>query len=423
MSQMTTQQLFAEYVVPTYGRYDVVFVRGQGARVWDEEGKEYLDFGAGIAVSSLGHAHPRMIEALERQARRLIHTSNLYYTRPQGELAKRLVDIVGFPGKVFFSNSGAEANEAMLKLARKFGNECAPAQGRERARFEVITFNRSFHGRTMAGISATGQEKVKTGFTPLLPGFRHLPFNDLKAVEEAISDETVAILVEPVQGEGGIHAATGEFLRGLREICDRDGLLLMLDEIQCGLGRLGDWCGWKTIVPDLVPDCVSWAKGIGGGFPLGATWMTQKPVRKRDDTSISLCDLLQPGSHGTTFGGTPLACAVALAVLETIDKEGLLKNAGEFGAYAVKKLRALTDLKEVRGRGLMLGLELSDKFKELTNGGQPAQIVVKALMRNGLLAVPAGPLVIRWLPPLNVGRTEMDEAISILAKTLAELST
>ena len=206
---MTTQQLFAEYVVPSYGRYDVVFACGQGPRVWDEEGKEYLDFGAGIAVSSLGHAHPRMIEALERQARQLIHTSNLYYTRPQGELAKRLVGIVCLPGKVFFSNSGAEANEAMLKLARKFGNECAPAQGRERARFEVITFDRSFHGRTMAGISATGQEKVKTGFAPLLPGFRHLPFNDLKAVEEGVSDETVAILVEPVQGEGGIHPANG----------------------------------------------------------------------------------------------------------------------------------------------------------------------------------------------------------------------
>jgi predicted acetylornithine/succinylornithine family transaminase len=422
MSQVTTQQLFGEYVVPTYGRYDVVFVRGQGARVWDEKGKEYLDFGAGIAVSALGHAHPRMIEALERQARQLIHTSNLYYTRPQGELAKRLVDIVGFPGKVFFSNSGAEANEAMLKLARKFGNECAPAQGRERARFEVITFDRSFHGRTMAGISATGQDKVKIGFAPLLPGFRHLPFNDLKAVEEVISEETVAILVEAVQGEGGVHPATGEFLRGLREICDRAGLLLMFDEIQCGLGRLGEWCGWKAVAPDLVPDCVSWAKGIGGGFPLGATWIAQKPVRKRDGTSIALCDLLQPGSHGTTFGGTPLACAVSLAVLETIDQEGLLKNAGDLGAYAVEKLRALPGLKEVRGRGLMLGLELSDKFKELKNGGQPAQIVVSALMRNGLLAVPAGPLVIRWLPPLNVRRKEVDEAISIFSATLAELS-
>lgn len=422
MGEVNTKQLFADFVVPTYGRYDVVFVRGKGTRVWDEEGNEYLDFGAGIAVSTLGHAHPRMVEALERQARQLIHTSNLYYTRPQGELAKRLVEIVGFPGKVFFSNSGAEANEALLKLARKFGNECAPAPGRDTPRFEIITFDRSFHGRTMAGISATGQEKVKIGFAPLLPGFRHLPFNDLKAVANSISDETVAILVEAVQGEGGIHPASGEFLLGLREICDRAGVLLMLDEIQCGLGRLGEWCGWKTIARELVPDCVSWAKGIGGGFPLGATWIAQKPVKKRDGTNIALCDLLQPGTHGTTYGGTPLGCAVSLAVLETIDQEGLLKNAGDLGTYAVEKLRVLPGIKEVRGRGLMLGLELSDKFQGLAAAGvQPSQIVVTALMKNGLLTVPAGPLVIRWLPPLIVRRDELDEAISILSKTLAEL--
>lgn len=422
MSEIDTRQLFADFVVPTYSRYDVVFVRGQGARVWDEDGNEYLDFGAGIAVSTLGHAHPRMVEVLERQARQLIHTSNLYYTRPQAELAKRLVEIVGFPGKVFFSNSGAEANEALLKLARKFGNECAPAQGREKPRFEVITFERSFHGRTMAGISATGQEKVKIGFAPLLPGFRHLPFNDLKAVEEAVSDETLAILVEAVQGEGGIHPASGEFLLGLREICDRAGMLLMFDEIQCGLGRLGDWCGWKTIARNVMPDCVSWAKGIGGGFPLGATWIARKPVTKQDGTDIALCDLLQPGSHGTTYGGTPLACAVSLAVLDTIDQEGLVKNASSLGEYAIEKLRVLQGIKAVRGKGLMLGLELSDKFRSLATGGsQPSQIVVTALMKNGLLAVPAGPLVIRWLPPLIVSFEELDEAISILSKTLSEL--
>lgn len=422
MSEVTTRQLFAEYVVPNYSRYDVVFVRGQGTRVWDEEGNEYLDFGAGIAVSTLGHAHPRMVEALERQARQLIHTSNLYYTRPQGELAKRLVEIVGFPGKVFFSNSGAEANEALLKLARKFGNECAAGPAREKPRFEILTFDRSFHGRTMAGISATGQEKVKIGFAPLLPGFRHLPFNDLKAVENVISDETVAILVEAVQGEGGIHPASREFLLGLRQLCDRAGMLLMLDEIQCGLGRLGEWCGWKTIARDLAPDCVSWAKGIGGGFPLGATWIAQKQVKKRDGTNIALCDLLQPGSHGTTYGGTPLACAVSLAVLETIDQEGLLRNAGGVGAYAVEKLRVLPGIKEIRGRGLMLGLELSDEFQGLAAGGdQPSQIVVTALMKNGLLTAPAGPSVIRWLPPLIVRREEVDEAISILSRTLAEL--
>jgi acetylornithine/N-succinyldiaminopimelate aminotransferase len=247
-TESVTRQLFAEFVVPNYDRYDVVLVRGQGSRVWDEDGKEYLDFGAGIAVSTLGHAHPRIIEALDRQARQLIHTSNLYFTRPQAELARKLVEIVGSPGKVFFSNSGAEANEAVIKLARKFGNEGAGSPSGDKPRIEILTFYRSFHGRTMAGISATGQEKVKEGFAPLLAGFNHLPFNDLNAVEKAITGQTVAILVEPVQGEGGIYAASREFLLGLRSICDRHGMLLMLDEIQCGLGRLGNWCGWKEIM-------------------------------------------------------------------------------------------------------------------------------------------------------------------------------
>src|SRR3984893_736617 len=304
-NELDTRKLFDEFVVPNYGRYDLVLVRGRGSRVWDEDGREYLDFGAGIAVSTLGHAHPRMIEALDRQARELIHTSNLYYTRPQGELARHLVEVVGEPGKIFFSNSGAEANEAAIKLARKFGNECSGPLTDGEPRFEILTFHRSFHGRTIAGISATGQEKVKQGFAPLLAGFQHLPFNDLRAVEKAITNKTVAILMEPVQGEGGIYPATSEFLLGLRRLCDRHGLLLMLDEIQCGLGRLGNWCGWKEIIEeDFVPDTISWAKGIGGGFPLGATWIRKKPVRTLTGEAVDLCDLLKPGTHGTTYGGT-----------------------------------------------------------------------------------------------------------------------
>src|ERR1700757_1276078 len=228
MSHPETKQLFAEYVAPTYGRYDLVLERGEGVRVWDESGKCYLDFGAGIAVSVLGHGHPAIVEALSRQGRRLIHTSNLYFTRPQGELAKRLVEIVGTPGKVFFANSGAEANEALIKLAKKYGND--EKRKSATARFEIITFEQSFHGRTMAGISATGQEKVKTGFSPLLSGFRHLPFNDLKAVESAVTENTVAIMVEPVQGEGGIYPANREFLLGLRALCDSRQMLLILDE-------------------------------------------------------------------------------------------------------------------------------------------------------------------------------------------------
>jgi acetylornithine/N-succinyldiaminopimelate aminotransferase len=422
-TESETCKLFQEFVVPTYGRYDLVLVRGRGSRVWDVEGKEYLDFGAGIAVSTLGHAHPRMIEAINRQVHELIHTSNLYYTRPQGELARRLVEIVGAPGKVFFSNSGAEANEAAIKLARKFGNECSGPLPSGKPRFEILTFHRSFHGRTMAGISATAQVKVKQGFAPLLPGFKHLPFNDLPAVEAAITDETVGVLLEPVQGEGGVYPASKEFLLGLRRICDQHGLLLMLDEIQCGLGRLGNWCGWKEIVEEeLIPDTISWAKGIGGGFPLGATWIRKTPVRSLTGETVDLCDLLKPGTHGTTFGGTPLACVTSLAVLETIQEEGLLENARNLGGYAIRRLSDLPGVKQVRGMGLMLGIELGEEFAALAGDGKtPANITVVASMKNGLLTVPAGPSVIRWLPPLNVTRAEIDEAVSILAKTLDEI--
>jgi acetylornithine/N-succinyldiaminopimelate aminotransferase len=418
-----TRQLFAQYVVPNYGRYDVVLVRGEGPRVWDENGKSYLDFGAGIAVSTLGHKHPRLLEALSTQAAQLIHTSNLYYTRPQGELARRLVNLVGLPGKVFFSNSGAEANEALIKVARKFGNECTGPGADEAPRHEIITFHRSFHGRTMAGISATAQEKVKVGFAPLLSGFRHVPYNDLDAVRTAVTPQTAAVLVEVVQGEGGIHVATAEFLRGLRAFCDEHHLLLMFDEIQCGLGRVGAWGAWKPIAPDVDPDAVSWAKGIGGGFPLGATWFRAKPLKRRDGSEIALCDLLQPGTHGTTFGGTPLACAASLAVLQTIEEEDLLGNVNRLGAYAVERLRQVDGIKEVRGFGLMLGLELDDRFQrpEAQPGGKmPSQRVVTRLMDNGLLTVPAGPTVIRLLPPLNVRQDEMDQAFDILARTLRE---
>jgi acetylornithine/N-succinyldiaminopimelate aminotransferase len=417
MTETNTRQLFADFVVPNYARYDVVFVRGEGSRIWDETGKHYLDFGAGIAVSCIGHAHPNLLRALQQQASQLIHTSNLYYSRPQGELAEKLVGIVGQPGKVFFSNSGAEANEAAIKLARKFGNECRGVKEPE-----MLTFTNSFHGRTMAGISATGQEKMKTGFAPLLAGFRHLPFNDLKAVESSVGQNTVAVLVEPVQGEGGINPATREFLLGLRELCDRYEMLLIFDEIQCGLGRLGNWCGWKEIAgAALVPDCVSWAKAIGGGFPFAATWIRKKGVQNLDGSSINLCDLFQPGSHGTTFGGTPLACATSMAVLETIDKEGLISNARELGGYAIARLQKTPGVKAVRGLGLMLGIELDQKFQAL-DPKMPSRAIVTALMRNGLLSVPAGPMVIRWLPPLNVSKADVDEALSILGRTLGELA-
>ncbi len=419
MNESNTKQLFADFVVPCYGRYDLVLTRGEGVRVWDDAGNSYLDFGAGIAVSTLGHAHPKMVQALSRQASTLIHTSNLYYTEPQGRLAKRLVQLVGSPGKVFFSNSGAEANEALFKVARKYGNDCRSTLPETGTRVEILTFERSFHGRTMAGISATGQEKVKTGFAPLLTGFRHLPFNDLSAVEEAISNQTVGILLEAFQGEGGIYPASRDFLIGLRQLCNEHEILLMFDEIQCGLGRVGNWCGWKVIAPEVVPDAVSWAKGIGGGFPLGATWLRAKPIRKSEGSETRLCDLLQPGSHGTTYGGTPLACAVSLAVLETIENDHLVERAARLGSFATEQIRKIPGVKEVRGQGLMIGIDLDPELANRASPGKSvAQTVVNALMGNGLLTAPAGATVVRWLPPLIVKESDVVEAVNILDRTL-----
>jgi acetylornithine aminotransferase/acetylornithine/N-succinyldiaminopimelate aminotransferase len=405
----TTADLYRDYVMPTYGRFDLALTRGEGSRVWDEAGKGYLDFGAGIAVCSLGHSHPKLSLAIADQAARLIHTSNLYLTRPQGELGKLIVDLVGLGGKVFFCNSGAEANEGLYKLARKFG---APT-----GRHEIITLTNSFHGRTLGGISATGQEKVKTGFAPLVEGFNHVPLNDLAAVETAITPKTVAILVEPVQGEGGINAATPEFLKGLRALCDRHDLLLMFDEVQCGFGRTGDWCAWRTIVSSGVePDAVSWAKGIAGGFPLGAFW-----AGTRSAGSVPLCDLLGPGTHGTTYGGNPLATAAGLAVLTEIGRAGLLENARTLGAYLIAELEAmgLPAIRLVRGVGLMIGIELNDPPSSFGGEGLPSIRATKELMKAGLLVIPSGERTIRLLPPLNITKAEADEALAILKKVLS----
>ena len=408
MTTPTTAELYRDYVMPTYGRFDLALSRGAGTRVWDEAGKAYLDFGAGIAVCSLGHAHPKLTKALAEQAATLIHTSNLYLTRPQGQLAKLIVDLMGLGGKVFFSNSGAEANEGLYKLARKFG---APT-----GRHEIITFTNSFHGRTLGGISATGQEKVKTGFAPLVEGFVHVPFNDLAATEAAITSKTIAILLEPVQGEGGINPATPEFLKGVCELCDQHDLLLMFDEVQCGFGRTGDWCAWRTIIPSGVePDAVSWAKGIAGGVPLGAFWAGTRSTST--PANLPLCDLLGSGTHGTTYGGNPLVAAAGLAVLSTIREESLLENARNLGAYLMRELEAmnLPAIRLVRGVGLMIGIELND----LAGEGLPSIIATKALMAAGLLVIPSGERTIRLLPPLNITKAESDEALSILKNILS----
>src|SRR5450432_4568825 len=323
----SVRELFTKNVVPSYGRFDLVFSHGAGSYLFDVAGKRYLDLGSGIAVCCLGHAHPAITEALVEQSKKLIHVSNLYFTEPQGRLAAEIVKRIG-AGKVFFSNSGAEANEGLFKLARKFGHD--------EGRFEILTATNSFHGRTLAGIAATGQEKVKKGFEPMTPGFRHVPFNDLAAMREAISPATAAILIEGVQGEGGVTPATPEYLLGLRQLCDEKKLLLLMDEVQCGYFRTGKFQSYQRILEDVaggekfLPDGIAMAKSLGGGFPIGAFWVR-----------APFADLLGAGTHGTTFGGTPLGCAVALKILEVIRIEKLADNARQIGEFLKSGLQQL----------------------------------------------------------------------------------
>ncbi len=413
---MTIQQRYAKSVIPTYGRFDLAITRGSGARVWDDADREYLDFGGGIAVCSLGHAHPRVTAAVTEQASRLVHTSNLYYTQPQIDLAERLVAAVGIPGKIFCCNSGAEANEGLLKVARRFGSATQ--------RHHVITFRGSFHGRTFAGISATGQDKVKTDFGPLLDGFTHVPLGDVDAVRAAITPQTAAILIEPIQGEGGIHPAGAEFLTTLRAICDEHDLLLLFDEVQCGLGRTGHYNGWHAIpgAADVIPDGISWAKGIANGFPLGAFWVRDRPT---GGDRGPLCDLLGPGSHGTTYGGNPVSCVAGLAVLDEIEEKQLLQNVREMGAVCAKAIAALEYplISDVRALGLMIGIEFVPDTKErlgIEGPGTPSIALTKRLMTAGLLVVPAGERVLRLLPPLNVTLEDIDTAVRILGEQTAD---
>ena len=396
----STTELYARHVVPTYGRFPLCLARGRGVRVWDEDGREFLDFTSGIAVNALGHSHPALRDALAAQAGELVHTSNLFLTRPQALLAARLEKMVGARGKVFFCNSGAEANEGLYKLARKHGSP----QGR----CGIITLDNSFHGRTLGGIAATGQSKVKLGFGPPVDGFVNVPAR-LECVANAIGPRTAAILVEPIQGEGGVRPLAAEFLRALRALCDEHTLLLMYDEVQCGLGRTGHWCGWHaTGAADAVPDAISWAKGIGGGFPLGAFWVREP-----------FADLLGPGTHGTTYGGSPLACAAANAIFETIEKEDLLANTRERGKQLREAVKKLPLVREVRGAGLLLGAEIADFTPHEGEEGAPALRLTKRLIKAGLLVVPAGDQTIRLLPPLNVSAEECDEAVAILREVLA----
>jgi len=415
------------FLLGNYARFDLTLTHGQGSRVWDTDGREYLDFGAGIAVCSLGHAHPGITRAITEQAGKLLHCSNLYGSPGQETLAEALSEqVVGYPGKSVFVNSGAEANETLIKLARRFGVLSPQADGTPR--HGILTFEKSFHGRTFAGISATGQAKIHDGFGPLLPGFTHLPYNDIEALEAAIDANTVAILLEPIQGEGGIRMATPEFLKAASDLAKKHNLLLLLDEVQCGFGRIGNLAGWKAILEedaeDFVPHGVSWAKGMGGGYPIGAVWVSDQLVQTKSG-SLQASAVLGPGTHGTTYGGGPVACAVALAVLDTIDEEGLVDHAIGMGRRAAGLLGAIGSpaIQEVRGMGLMIGIVLDPEvFRPVVSSGEaPSIFLVKALMHAGLLTVPAGPDVVRWLPPLNLSPGDLDEAVSILESTLEKL--
>jgi acetylornithine/N-succinyldiaminopimelate aminotransferase len=388
--------LYDRCVVPSYNR-SLSVTRGSGSWIWDEDGTKYLDLGGGVAVNCLGHAHPRMVETLQTQAARLIHASNLYYNQPQGLLASKLVSLTG-EGKVFFCNSGAEANETLIKLARRYGHSSG--------KFEIITALNSFHGRTMAGISATGQQKVKETFEPLLPGFVHVPYNDLAAMESAASERTTAVLIEGIQGEGGIQPARVDYLLGLREWTRKHGILLLWDGVQCGCYRTGHFHSYQTLLQghpeaaSFLPDGIAMAKSLGGGFPIGAAWIR-----------APYADVFQPGSHGSTFGGTPLACSVALAVLAEIEEKQLPRHVVEMGQRLIQgleKLRATKPIVEIRGIGGMIGMALSED----------APAACTRLRDAGLLTVPATGNVIRFLPPLNVSPEEIDEALRIVEKAL-----
>ncbi|MEO5914635.1 MAG: aspartate aminotransferase family protein [Luteolibacter sp.] len=418
---MTTPEMYAQHVLPTYGRFPLVPVRGAGCRLWDEAGRSYLDFCMGIAVCSLGHCHPTLVEAIRRQAGELMHVSNLYQNPLQAELAEEInTHHVQLPGKIFFSNSGAEANDGLIKSARRFGLKRPQANGSQR--YEVVTFLQSFHGRTLGAMSATGQAKIQEGFDPLLPGFRYLPFNDIAALENSVRPETAAILLEPIQGEGGVNMATPEFIRAVADLCKKHDLLLFIDEVQTGFGRCGDAMGWRMIAPEVKPDGISWAKGMGGGVPIGAFWLSDRAV---DVDGTALSSLMGPGSHGSTYGGNPLVCAASLAVLKEIREKELAVNAILQEVRIRETVRSwnLPIVTEVRGQGLLLGIALDPARIMVPEGKTPALVVVNLLMDKGLLVPPAGPNAFRLLPPLNVTDTEVDEALAIIRTVLEELGS
>ena len=383
------------FMFKTYRRSPVTLVKGDGCRVWDENGKEYLDFIGGIAVCSLGHSSPVVSKALCEQSKRLVHVSNLFYTQPQTELAQILVEN-SFADRVFFCNSGAEANEAAIKLARHYSKERLGPE-----RHSIITMENSFHGRTMATLSATGQEKIRKGFDPLLEGFRFVPFNDLGDLKSAVDGSVCAVMLEPIQGEGGVVLPDPDYLKGVREICTEHGILLILDEIQVGMGRTGRLFAHQHF--GITPDIMTLAKALGNGLPIGAMLAGEE-----------LTDSFGPGTHATTFGGTPLITAGALAVVKSLLNDGWIENAGEMGDYLKDKLTALQKnhsiIKDVRGLGLIVGLQLDREVAD----------IAKTCMERGFLINCVQERVLRFVPPLIIGKEEIDRLVDCLDEVFAE---
>lgn len=388
-----TVERYRQYVMPTYAP-KILFVRGRGARLWDADGREYLDFATGISVCNLGHCHPGVTAAVQKQAETLVHVSNLYMNEVMPRLAEKLIENC-FDGVVFFANSGAEANEGMFKFARKIGNKTG--------RNEIISMEDSFHGRTLATLAATGRAKYRKGFEPDMPGFRQVPFNDIEALKSAVSEKTCAVLLEPVQGEGGIQPADREYLKQVRALCDEKGILLLFDEVQCGMGRIGTRYAWQSF--GVEPDAFSMAKALANGLPMGGF------IVKRQ-----YADTLVPGTHASTFGGTPLVSAAALAVQEAFDSENVLENCKAQGAFLKEQLAALGKqypfVKEVRGMGLMIGVVLD----------REAGTLAGLCLKRNLVVLTAGETVLRLLPPLNLTRAEAEDGVRRIGEALAELN-
>ena len=407
MTTAEIKEMATEYIINTYGDRSLAFVKGEGPYLWDADGKKYLDFLGGLAVNGLGHCHPKVVAAIREQAGELLHTSNLYYIQPQAELAKLLIDNSDMD-QCFFCNSGAEANEAAIKLARKYAKDVDIRSLRldifeddGTDPYEIITMENSFHGRTMATITATAQTKYHVGFEPMLEGFKYVPFDDLEATEAAISSKTCAILVEPIQSEGGVNMPSDGYLQGLRELCDKYELLLIFDEVQTAMGRLGTFFGYQSY--GVVPDVITMAKALGSGVPIGAM------LAKRH-----IAESFVPGTHAATFGGNPLVTAAASATVSTILEENLAVNAVKMGNYLAGGLMELKDkypIKEVRGKGLLRGLVMDVDAKPLA-----AQCI-----ENGLVTICTNDYVLRFLPPLNINTGHVEEAVNIVEKSMSEV--